>query len=150
MYVIKNLNKVGYSPRNVDSKTPYFHKDVLLKARWTYSSEEKIDGYWSTVNDAQSEMITTMTKIYKLLEKNNISLSIVVYPWPQQIEKDNEKSKHVQMWKMFCENKCTNFINLFPIFFKEKSNCWLWGCCERYDNNKKFRNWKKTFGIFCR
>ena len=120
MYVIKNLNKVGYSPRNVDSKIPYFHKDVILKARWTYSSEEKIDGYWSTVNDAKSEMITTMTRIYKLLEENNISLSIVVYPWPQQIEKDNEKSKHVQMWKKFCENKCTNFINLFPVFFKEK------------------------------
>ena len=26
------------------------------------------------------------------------------------------------MWRLFCENKCANFINLFPIFFKEKKD----------------------------
>ena len=25
------------------------------------------------------------------------------------------------MWQKFCEKKCKNFINLFPIFFEEKN-----------------------------
>ena len=122
MFVIKNLNQVGYKPVNLKNNKPSFHKDVLLKAKWTYSSDKFIDGYWKPVQSAQNEMIETMTKLYELLSKRNIPLSIVIYPWPQQLENDNENSKHVQMWRLFCENKCANFINLFPIFFKEKKD----------------------------
>ena len=122
MFVIKNLNQVGYKPVNLENNKPSFHKDVLLKAKWTYSSAKFIDGYWKPVQSAQNEMIETMTKLYELLSKRNIPLSIVIYPWPQQLENDNENSKHVQMWRLFCENKCANFINLFPIFFKEKKD----------------------------
>ena len=120
MFVIKNLNKVGYEPVNLDVNKPVFHKDVKLKAKWTYSSEEFIDGYWSPVITAQGEMLETMSKLYELLEKRNIQLSIVVYPWPQQLENDDKNSKHVKMWENFCKEKCDNFINLFPIFFQEK------------------------------
>ena len=35
-----------------------------------------------------------MTELYKLLEKNNIKLSLAVYPWPQQLEFDDVNSKH--------------------------------------------------------
>ena len=122
MFVIKNLNQVGYKPVNLENNKPSFHKDVLLKAKWTYSSDKFIDGYWKPVQSAQNEMIETMTKLYELLSKRDIPLSIVIYPWPQQLENDNENSKHVQMWRLFCENKCANFINLFPIFFKEKKD----------------------------
>ena len=31
-----------------------------------------------------------------------------------------ENSKHVNMWRSFCEKKCTKFINFFPYFFEEK------------------------------
>ena len=122
MFVIKNLNQVGYKPVKLENNKPSFHKDVLLKAKWTYSSDKFINGYWKPVQSAQNEMIETMTKLYELLSKRNIPLSIVIYPWPQQLENDNENSKHVQMWRLFCENKCANFINLFPIFFKEKKD----------------------------
>ena len=42
------------------------------------------------------------------------------------------------MWKNFCESKCTNFINLFPYFFKEKE---LKGYLETY---KKYYWWNDT------
>ena len=122
MFVIKNLNEVGYEPVNLDVNKPVFHKDVKLKAKWTYSSEEFIDGYWSPLIKAQNEMLETMSKLYELLEKRNIKLSIVVYPWPQQLENDDKNSKHVKMWEKFCKEKCDNFINLFPIFFQEKED----------------------------
>ncbi len=122
MFVIKNLNNVGYNPGNLDDNEPIFHKDALLKSKWTYSSDKSIDGYWSTVESAQKEMIETMSKLHQLLNARDIPLSIVVYPWPQQLKNDFVESKHVLMWKKFCEGKCQNFINLFPYFFDSKKN----------------------------
>jgi len=120
MFVIKNLNTVGYSPKNINNEKPIFHKDVITKASWTYSSDDMIEGYWGSIKDAQKSLINTMSELHKLLEKNGIPLSIVVYPWPQQLEKDVVSSKHMLMWKEFCKTKCANFINLFPVLFKEK------------------------------
>lgn len=120
LFVIKNLNEVGYNPDNISAEKPTFHKDALLKSKWTYSTDNIIDGYWSSVESAQKEMIETMSKLYELLSKKNIPLSIVVYPWPQQLENDDKNSKQVLMWRKFCEKKCENFIDLFPFFFKEK------------------------------
>ena len=65
-------------------------------------------------------MIKTMEKTFNLLKQNNIKMSLAVYPWPQQLQFDKVNSKPVKMWKKFCENKCENFINFFPVFFKEK------------------------------
>ena len=61
-----------------------------------------------------------MTKTHELLRDNNIKMSLAVYPWPQQIKNDVANSKHVVMWREFCENRCSNFINFFPLFFEEK------------------------------
>ena len=38
----------------------------------------------------------------------------------QQLQNDLVNSKHVNMWRSFCEKKCTKFINFFPYFFEEK------------------------------
>ena len=122
MFVIKNLNKVGYAPENLDPNVPVFHKDVLLKSKWTYSSDEKIDGYWTTTKEAQSEMIENMNSLFELLSEKKVPLSIVIFPWPQQLENDVVNSKHVKMWEEFCEKKCKNFINLFPDLFNERDN----------------------------
>ena len=122
MFVIKNLDTVGYSPDNVNNQKPIFHRDVILKARWTYSPDDTIEGYWGSIKNAQESLIKTMTELHRILDNKGIPLSLVVFPWPQQLEKDVVDSKHAVMWKEFCETKCANFINLFPIFFKEKNN----------------------------
>ena len=51
-------------------------------------------------------------------KKNNIKLSIGVYPWPGQILYDVEESKQVKIWREFCTNKCAYFYNSFPTFFE--------------------------------
>ena len=35
---------------------------------------------------------------------------------------DEKNSKHVKIWKNFCKTRCKDFIDLFPIFFKEIKN----------------------------
>ena len=40
-----------------------------------------------------------------------------MYPWPTQIYYGDLDSRHVRVWKDWCEGKCTRFLNLFPAIF---------------------------------
>ena len=72
------------------------------------------------LHDIRVHRHRNMEKAYNLLKSNNIKMSLVVYPWPHQIQNDVVNSKHVNMWQEFCYKKCENFVNFFPFFFKEK------------------------------
>jgi hypothetical protein len=58
--------------------------------------------------------VALLDKIHALCIKNNIKLSVGVYPWPGQVLFDPKESKQVTIWQKFCTNKCTNFYNSFP------------------------------------
>jgi hypothetical protein len=98
---------------------PIFLDKVEMKAKWTYNKEEKIKDYDLTQSEGAAEMKATMEKLYIILKKNKIKMSIAVYPWPQQLLKDKKDSLHVKMWRDFCIGRCSNFINMFPVFFDE-------------------------------
>ena len=120
MFVVKMNNRLNKDLPPLKSDKPIFNERASKKAMWTYTSDEKLDGYQGSIAKTQDEMIFAMTKLYELLKKNKIKLSLAVYPWPQQLEFNDENSKHVNMWRSFCEKKCTKFINFFPYFFEEK------------------------------
>ena len=119
MFVIKMNNRINKEVPPVNSVEPIFTEKVSLKAKWTYQSEDEINGYEDPVSKTQAEMIDAMQKLYELVSKKNIKFSIAVFPWPQQLKFDNVNSKHVKMWKEFCEEKCFKFIDFFPFFFRE-------------------------------
>lgn len=121
MFVIKKINfsKKHNQEINENLDIKFENKKGVLKASWTYAIEDQIQGFDGSIKDAQNKMINTAEKIFELLNENNISLSVIVYPWPQQLMYDTINSKHVIMWKNFCKNKCSNFINLFPVLFTE-------------------------------
>ncbi len=121
MFVIKkNRQLKNISPLKV-SNSPEFNKKAQMKAEWTYFKYDKHPSYNLSISESQNLLIETMTKTYQLLRENNIEMSLAVYPWPQQIQNDVINSKHVNMWKEFCVDKCKNFINFFPFFFEEKN-----------------------------
>ena len=117
MFVIKMNSRLNKEVPPSNSEKPIFNERASKKAMWTYKSEGELDGYQGSITKTQDEMIFAMTKLYELLKKNNIKLSLAVYPWPQQLEFNDENSKHVNMWRSFCEKKCTKFINFFPYQF---------------------------------
>ena len=119
MFVIKMNNRLNKMVPPLNSEKPIFDERTALKAKWTYQNTDMIKGYDDPISKTQSEMIDSMNHLYKLLEKNDIKLSLAVYPWPQQLFNKDFNSKHIKMWKSFCVNKCVNFINYFPFFFKE-------------------------------
>jgi lysophospholipase L1-like esterase len=61
--------------------------------------------------------LANMTRLSDLLASRNIPLTIVVYPWAQQIAQNDRDSKQVRLWRDFCPGHCKAFIDLFPAIF---------------------------------
>ncbi|WP_440919702.1 hypothetical protein [Candidatus Pelagibacter sp.] len=120
MYVIKMNNRINKESPPLKSLKPVYTSKANLKAEWTYNLQDNINGYDEPITKTKKEMINNIEKLYTLLKKNNIKMSLVVYPWPQTLKNDTINSSHVKMWEEFCFNKCEKFINFFPFFFNEK------------------------------
>ena len=58
-----------------------------------------------------------MTKLSDLLANRGIPLTIVVYPWAQQIAQNDRDSRQIALWRDFCPKRCKAFVDLFPVFF---------------------------------
>ncbi len=64
-----------------------------------------------------------MDILWQELARRNIPISVVVYPWPNQIAHDTTDSRQVRIWREWCEGKCKRFVSLFPAFFAVKAQC---------------------------
>jgi hypothetical protein len=61
--------------------------------------------------------LQNMRALADLLAARNIPLTIVVYPWAQQLAQGDRDSRQVSLWREFCQGRCKAFINLYPVFF---------------------------------
>src|SRR5215813_10597461 len=69
------------------------------------------------VDGGIARSLENMTKLSDLLKSRGIPLTIVVYPWAQQIAQDDRDSRQVRLWRVFCPGRCKAFVDLFPVFF---------------------------------
>ena len=97
-----------------------------------------------------------MKLTHDLLKKNNIKMSVGIYPWPAQILYDNSQSKIVKLMSNFCINKCEFFFNNFTDFFNETTLVNKEKVISKYyiegdvhfnslGNEKIFQNFVRTF-----
>ncbi len=92
---------------------------TIGKVRWTLGHFDP--GYFRVRNfeQARARVIAAMDSLHAMLSAKGITLSVAVYPWPGQIYFGDRNSVHVRMWRDWCRNKCRNFLDLFPVFFRE-------------------------------
>lgn len=57
-----------------------------------------------------------MSQLKTLLDQHGISLTVAVYPWPDQIYHHDIDSRQVRYWQQWSRRNKTGFINLFPAF----------------------------------
>ncbi len=63
---------------------------------------------------------SNMQRLADLLLAHRIPLTVVVYPWPLQLELNDRTSRQSAIWREFCAKNCKSFIDLFPLFFAFK------------------------------
>jgi hypothetical protein len=61
-------------------------------------------------------MAVYMEKLFDLLQRNDITLTVAVYPWPDQIINNDLHSIQVEFWQAWCATHEVRFINYFPEF----------------------------------
>jgi hypothetical protein len=61
-----------------------------------------------------------MSELKRVLDRHNIKMTVVVYPWPAQLFFEDASHRGVQLWKDFCiKEDCYNFIDANQFFFDE-------------------------------
>lgn len=98
-----------------------FFKYILSKEydrdKWTLNEDIRLK-----YNKGIESSINQMQLLKNLLDKNEIKLTIVVYPWISQIYYKDLESLQVKIWKDFSKKNYINFINLFPVFINDNIN----------------------------
>lgn len=92
--------------------TPSFNRNA-----WTINSEL----YQEYGAQGLLEMQIYMDKLHDLLKKNNIKLTVAVYPHPTQIMYNDLNSIQVTFWEDWCSKHKVNVINYFPYFVTGKT-----------------------------
>lgn len=97
-------------------------KSVLANDRtrigWTIPGFDVANDYKPLgVDGGIQRSLQNMGKLADMLAARNIPLTIVVYPWAQQIAQGDRDSRQVALWRAFCEKRCKTFIDLFPVLF---------------------------------
>ncbi len=110
-YSIKDLKDNFFKKKKVLNQCDYLDY-CHEKSSWTFNGQ-----YFGSSEITKSFEFMEMT--YELLMKNNIKMSVGIYPWPAQIMHDNQDSKIVKLMSDFCQKRCEFFFNNFKDFFKE-------------------------------
>jgi len=105
------------APSTKTSKEPWIYEREYARSAWTYNLDAPNYGDLG-VRRSIEKAVSQMERVAELLRAHNTALSVGVYPWPAQLIFDKEDSLQVQIWKSFCENRCADFYNTFPLFFE--------------------------------
>jgi hypothetical protein len=116
--LLAEVRKITNTKKTLSQNKVDIYDIDFKRSAWTWNTS--IGGYGSMgVKGGINKSLKSMELLYNLLKKNNIQLSVLVYPWPGQILHDNVNSLQVKIWKKFCMNRCKYFINVFPEAFNK-------------------------------
>ena len=81
---------------------------------WAYGWPDYRGPYEKFVEKGLAKAKKNMTEIAKFLRERNVRLTVVVYPWPQQVRAGNPESRAVTEWRDWAQANGADFIDLFP------------------------------------
>jgi hypothetical protein len=88
-----------------------------VRSLWTVD-EELFASYGAKGLRRASE---NMDRLVDVVRKNGIDITLVVYPWPDQIVNREINSRQVSFWKAWAKERNVRFIDLFPAFISEEA-----------------------------
>lgn len=84
----------------------------IPRACWTVDA-----GLFATFGAVGLERATEhMNALRDLVRAHGIAMTVVVYPWPDQVLHADLDSKHVRHWAAWCAEHAVDFVDCFPAF----------------------------------
>lgn len=91
-----------------------FESNEFLAAIPFWSFDKKLYMKWGEKGLSQAAIY--MKKLANLCRKNNIRMTVVIYPWPPMIQDSDLDNIQVNFWKNFCVENQVRFLDLYPAF----------------------------------
>ena len=116
--IAKNYIKLKYKTAKETNKNFFDtnQEDVMFyrmthidRGFWTFNEQK-----FSEVEKGLEQSKKYLEKLFKLLKKNDISSTLVIYPWPTQIFYGDEY--HQNLWKEFANTQQINFLSMYEYF----------------------------------
>lgn len=104
--------------RRTTSKTGVMASDEIPD--WAYSWPDYEGPYQNLVEQGLLKAKENMTQLAKFLGKKGIPLTVVVYPWPQQVRAGTRPSRAETEWGAWARENGAEYISLFPLFVNQK------------------------------
>ncbi|MDR2669949.1 MAG: hypothetical protein LBC14_08370 [Desulfovibrio sp.] len=126
-FLVKRLRKYFFPKKD----TPGI--DIVYpRSAWTYDPEA--DGHGTAgVAGGIAQALESMGKLKRLLDEHNIPMTVVVYPWPDQLAHDKPDHLGMTLWRDFCAREhCVGFIDANRLFFEQVGQLGLRPAVQRY------------------
>jgi hypothetical protein len=132
--VIKKLRNSSHENKGISIKEKILSKDqvnikkllnsesVRKKTSWLYANKNDYKINNKNFLIIHSEMKSYLNQINELLKKNDIKLSLAIYPWPHNLQISKNTSFYRNEWREFCVSKCEFFFDFFEEFEKKLKN----------------------------
>lgn len=88
---------------------------------WAYNWPDYRGPYEGLVEKGLARTKSEMTLLALELKKLGVPLTLVVYPWPQQVKAGSKPSRAETEWSRWAQENNAQFISLFPVFVNQES-----------------------------
>lgn len=118
-HMFRYLLKKMISPENInkskfeDAET-FLETSIEDRGKWTY--DKKVFKEWG--KNGLELASKNLLMLSNLCKENSIYMTLVVYPWPEQILQNDSLSIQSTYWSEFCITNKIDFLDLFPYFFQ--------------------------------
>jgi hypothetical protein len=86
-------------------------------ARWTYDK-----GAYEAWGARGLQLAgRSMDSLVNLARRHDASLTLVIYPWPDQIIRGDLENRHVRFWRDWARRNEVPLVNLFPLFIGSRA-----------------------------
>ncbi|MCF8369277.1 MAG: SGNH/GDSL hydrolase family protein [Bacteroidales bacterium] len=100
---VSQLDEMATAEENFIAATPLWSFTPKLYEKWG--------------KEGLSLAADNMTRLIDLCRKNQIDVTLVIYPWPSHISRGKINDVQVGFWKKYSGEHNVDFINLYPAFF---------------------------------
>ena len=122
--VEKNFVILGAVVRNLrlqwrrhTSKTGVMASDEIPD--WAYNWPDYKGPYQNLVENGLKKAKDNMSRLAGFLREKGVPLTVVVYPWPQQVRAGTRPSRAEKEWGTWARENGAQFISLFPVFVND-------------------------------
>ena len=93
--------------------------EASQKVRWVGSWTLDPEAWKAYGEEGLAKATANMDRLAEFLEGRRIGLTVVIYPWPDQIRRRALDDRHVRHWTEWAAAKGCGFLDLYPAFIND-------------------------------